>query len=50
MDALKKAQKDGEISEDELKAAEKEVQKETDNANKGIATALEQKEADLLSA
>ncbi len=47
MDALKTGQKNGEISEDDQKVYEKEVQKVTDRFNGEIAKLLEAKEADL---
>ena len=46
MDALKVAQKDG-LSEDDVKRAEKDVQKNTDDAVAKINEALSSKEADL---
>ncbi len=49
MDALKKAQKDGEISEDDLKRLEKEVQQATDKANAEIDEHLANKEKELLA-
>lgn len=49
MEALKKAKKDGVISEDDEKRAEKDVQAETDRAVKEIATHLEAKEKELLA-
>jgi ribosome recycling factor len=48
-DALKKAQKDGKISEDEHKRYEKEAQTLTDKAIKDIGDHLAKKEKDLLS-
>lgn len=48
MDALKKAGKDGDISEDDQKRYEKEVQKQTDSYNKQVADILAAKEAELL--
>lgn len=48
MDALKKAQKDGEITEDDLKRDEKEIQKLTDDFTKQINDALKEKEAELM--
>jgi ribosome recycling factor len=49
MDALKKAQKDGKISEDDLKRFEKEVQTTTDKTIKEIGDHLGHKEKDLLT-
>ena len=46
MDALKIAQKDG-LSEDDVKRAEKDVQKNTDDAVAKINDALSSKESDL---
>ena len=46
MDALKEAQKDG-LPEDDFKRAEKDVQKETDDAVEKINQALASKEKDL---
>jgi len=48
MDALKKLQKDSEITEDDLKVGEKDVQTKTDNAIKKINELLAEKESDLL--
>ena len=47
MDALKKAQKDGKISEDDLKRFEKEVQAATDKTIKDIGDNLAKKEKEL---
>lgn len=47
-DELKKAQKDGEISEDELKRAEDDVQKLTDKYVEQINDKLEAKEQEIL--
>ncbi len=47
-DELKKAEKDGELSEDELKRAEDEVQKLTDRYVEDINTMLEAKETEIL--
>jgi ribosome recycling factor len=47
MDALKKLQKAGDITEDELKTDEKEIQETTDNAIKKINDLLAAKEKDL---
>ena len=49
MDALKKAEKDKEISEDERKGFETEVQKITDDAIKTIDTILADKEKDIMT-
>ena len=48
MDSLKKSQKDGKITEDELKRFEKEVQVATDKTIKDIGDNLAKKEKDLL--
>ncbi len=48
LDEAKKLQKDGKITEDDLKDAEKEVQKITDQYNGEIDTQLATKEAELL--
>ena len=47
MDALKKLQKDGKITEDDLKRCEKEIQATTDNSIKKINDLLAAKEKDL---
>ncbi len=47
-DELKKAQKDGELSEDELKRAEDDVQKLTDRYVDDVNTLLEAKEKEIL--
>jgi ribosome recycling factor len=47
MEAIKKAKKDGKISEDEEKRVEKEIQTATDKAIKDIDTHLAHKEKDL---
>ncbi|MBD5778465.1 ribosome recycling factor [Pelagicoccus sp. NFK12] len=47
MDALKKLQKAGEITEDELKTDEKEIQETTDNSIKKINDLLAAKEKEL---
>lgn len=47
IDALKKLQKAGEISEDDLKSDEKEIQTMTDKAIKDIGEQLAKKEKDL---
>lgn len=49
MDAIKKLQKDGGISEDDLKRCEKEIQTATDNAIKKVNDLLAAKEKDLLT-
>lgn len=49
MDALKKLQKDGGLSEDDEKRFEKEIQTGTDNAIKKINDLLAAKEKDLLT-
>lgn len=47
-DELKKAEKDGEISQDDLKRLETEVQKDTDAAIKRIDEALKAKEVEIM--
>lgn len=47
IDGLKKLQKAGDISEDDLKSDEKEIQTITDNAIKSIGELLAKKEKDL---
>lgn len=47
MESLKKLQKDGDISEDDLKRGEKEIQSKTDAAIKRINDLLAAKEKDL---
>ncbi len=47
-DKLKKMEKDGEITEDELKKAQDEVQKITDKYIKNIDTLLAAKEKDIM--
>lgn len=47
MDAAKKAQKDGSITEDDLKHAEKEIQNITDKKIEEINKSVEAKEAEL---
>lgn len=49
LDTIKKAQKDGKISEDELKRLEKDVQTATDKAIKDIGDHLAKKEKELLA-
>ncbi|MCE9608948.1 MAG: ribosome recycling factor [Chthoniobacter sp.] len=48
IDALKKAEKEGAISEDQLVSLEKEIQKLTDQFGKKIDDAVNVKEADIL--
>ncbi len=48
MDQLKKAQKEGVITEDDLKHSEKEVQKLTDDYVKRVDDAFALKEADIM--
>lgn len=48
MEGLKKAQKDGTITEDDLEAYEKDVQKLTDTYVKKVDEALVAKEADIM--
>lgn len=47
-DELKKQEKSGELSEDELKRAEEEIQKLTDNYVEEVNKALEAKEKEIL--
>jgi ribosome recycling factor len=49
MDTLKKAQKDGKVTEDDLKRFEKEVQVATDKTIKDVGDNLAKKEAELLT-
>ncbi len=49
LDALKKAEKDGKISEDDLKRLEKDVQATTDKTIKDIGEHLAKKEKELLA-
>jgi len=49
MDAVKKMQKEGKITEDELKYAEKEIQNKTDEYIKEIDTVMAHKEKEILS-
>lgn len=49
LDAVKKLEKDGKITEDELSQAEKEVQKKTDEYIKEIDTVLAHKEKEILA-
>src|SRR5580658_3567428 len=48
IDGLKKAQKEGELTEDNLSSYEKEIQKVTDGFTKKIDEAINAKEADIL--
>jgi ribosome recycling factor len=48
MDALKKSQKEGDITEDDLEKYEKDVQKLTDDFVKKVDDALASKEADIM--
>lgn len=48
VERLRKAQKDGELSEDESRRAQKEVQEITDEYIKKVGEALAQKEAEIL--
>jgi ribosome recycling factor len=48
IDSMKKAQKDGSISEDDLETYEKEIQKITDSFGKKIDEATAHKEAEIL--
>lgn len=47
MDALKKAQKDGDLTEDEGRSAEKKIQKLTDDNIKLVEKAAEEKEKEI---
>jgi len=49
MEAVKKAKKDGKISEDEEKRVEKDIQALTDKTIKDIDTSLAHKEKDLMT-
>ncbi len=49
MEAVRKLQKEGKITEDELKNAEQQIQKKTDEYIKEIDTLLEHKEKEILS-
>ena len=49
MDFVKKQQKDGEMTEDDAKAAEKDLQKLTDDKCKEVDAVLEKKEKELMS-
>ena len=46
---MKKLQKDGQITEDDLKHAEKEIQNKTDEYIKEIDTVLAHKEKEILA-
>jgi len=48
MDSLKKMEKDGEISQDEQKSSEGDVQKLTDDFIEKIDEALKAKEAEIM--
>jgi ribosome recycling factor len=48
MDGVKKLQKDGELTEDELRVAEKEIQELTDKSTGSIDKHVESKEAELM--
>ena len=48
LDAIKKAQKDGKATEDDLETYEKEIQKLTDSSVKRIEDALASKEAEIM--
>jgi ribosome recycling factor len=48
IDAVKKLQKDGKITEDELKTAEKQIQNKTDEYSKEIDAVLAHKEKEIL--
>jgi ribosome recycling factor len=48
MEGLKKAQKDGAITEDDLGTYEKDVQKQTDDYGKKVEEAVVAKEADIM--
>lgn len=49
LDALKKLQKDGEVSEDELKRYEKEIQQITERTTQEVDQHLQNKEKELLA-
>ena len=49
MDHLKKMQKDGELTEDDLKSAEKDLQKLTDDKCKEVDVLLDKKEKELMA-
>lgn len=48
MRALKKAEEDGELSEDATELQKKDIQKQVENANETIQAATEQKEQEIL--
>jgi len=48
MESIKKMQKGGDLTEDDVKVAEKEIQKLTDDYSGKIDKMLETKESDLL--
>jgi ribosome recycling factor len=48
LDGIKKAQKDGKATEDDLETYEKEIQKLTDSSVKRIEDALASKEAEIM--
>jgi len=48
MDAAKKFQKDGDITEDDLRVAESDIQKLTDKSVASIDSHVESKEAELM--
>jgi ribosome recycling factor len=48
IEGLKKAQKDGTLTEDELERLEKDVQKLTDDFVKKVEDSLTAKEADIM--
>lgn len=48
-DILKKEEKDGEMSEDDLRREEKTLQKEVDNANKKVDEMTKHKEAEVMT-
>ena len=48
-DAIKKAQKDGEMTEDEAKSSEKSVQHLTDKYSKQIDAAVAKKQSDVMA-
>ena len=49
VDAFKAQKKNGEITEDDLKIAEKDIQKMTDDMCKELDVLLEKKEKELLA-
>ena len=48
-DCLKKAEKNGDISEDELKGDTKDIQTKTDEFTKKIDSMLKEKEKEIMS-